>query len=159
MVDQYADSVFRLVRETPNTRDGMTKIVQAGEAAVTDIDGDITDLLTQRKSMVTIVQQYAQLYELLQEEALRSEEHLEDIEQIPTGASEQDTARALVMRFARNGSQGDGIVTDDYITGEMRDHLTRIPWRNPKAVIATILTRSGQFARLEPGKYQRIDER
>ena len=65
------------------------------------------------------------------------------------------------MEQARVGSQGDQLVTDQWILSRLRANLGRdaIPWRNPKAVIGTILTRSGEYVKEEPGKYRRVAEK
>lgn len=159
MPEDYAAKVMKMVPDTPNTQEGITRLVDAAEEAITAIDGDLSDVLASRRDMVILVQNYSRIFRVLFDEELRSRERLKDIEEVPTGMEAQEDARKIVMEQAAIRSRSDETVTDSWILSRLRSQLDGpIPWRNPRAVIGTILTRSGQYTKAAPGKYKRKDE-
>lgn len=159
MPEDYAAKVMKMVPKTPNTQGGISRLVDAAEEAITLIDGDLSDILASRRGMVVLVQNYSRIFNVLFDEQLRSRDRLDEIAEVPTGMEAQEDARRMVMQEAESGSTNDRTVTDSWILTRLRSKLEGpIPWRNPRAVIGTILTRSGKYEKVEPGKYKRKDE-
>lgn len=150
MAKQFIDPVIVLVRKTTNNREGMETVVQAAANAITEVDRDIADLLTQRERLETVHDQYVALYGVLIGEELRSE-----VPRLPFGARSPEDYRTAVLETAEEQIErfrGIG-VTEEQILSQVKRREGDPPWQNPKAVIATILLRSGKWMKNEQGRY------
>ena len=73
---------------------------------------------------------------------------------------EADRGRVSVLGTAAQlvRETGSPEVTDEQILEYLELNRARpLPWSNPRAVISSILARSGQWEKVEPGKYRRKD--
>ena len=151
MVTEYTKPVLELVRTTVNNREGMKKVVDATEKAINQIDQDVAELVSQRHNLVTIHRQYVALYEVLMGEELRSRQQIQEITRTPGEVYQMEMLREKILDYAE--SCGTNVRDDEIVSS-----IGLFPWKNPKAVIATILLRSGKWKKQEPGVYAKIEE-
>lgn len=153
MAEDYAAPVVELVRKTPNTREGMTKIARAAGQAIEKIDENLAELLSQRDELHSILRHFVRLYEILLGADIRSEGVA--IPGVSGEISNLEDARRAVIRAAERSKFDE--VTDEWVM-QQTAQLGALPWRNPKAVIATILTRSGKWKRKGKGVFVRVKD-
>ncbi len=157
MVNDYAAPVLKLVQETSNNRSGIKKLVDVTEAAIIKVDQDIAELLMQRNSLVTIHEQFTGIYKVLVGEELRTKQQLDQISIPPSGSTKAEDMRRIVLEFA-DILQHKGEVRNADIMWELNNLPQPLPWKNPKAVVATILNRSGKWEKKSSGTYTKRKE-
>lgn len=156
MASDYLSPVLDLVRRTTNNRDGMRNVVKAGAEAISGIDNDVADLLTQREKLRAIYERFFELYRVMTGEELLSKEERPVIDPSAPGTQNLTQARKQVLQIAAklwNENTWKGGFDEGEVLDEFRK-TTRVPWQNPNAVIATILTRSGTWEKGETGNYR-----
>jgi hypothetical protein len=156
MTSDYTTPILDLVRKTPNTREGIATVVEAANNAIEQLDQDLESLLAQHDELSTIVRQMSQLYQILVGEELRKGWEVAEITKLPPGAENLKYPREAVLEVARMQSAIQDEISPESIANILQGRNIRLPWRNPKAVIATILTRSGQWKKIERGGFARI---
>ena len=137
---------------------GISGAVDELESVLTTIDQEITELLTQRNGLAEMHANLVRMYHVLMGEDLRTPAEMGLIGSGPGGSPEE--YRQAVLSIADQIAEVTNIVPDTNIIHalESRYGKNAIPWKNPKAVIATILTRSGRWERVEQGKYTRVKD-
>ena len=155
MLTDFKTQVLTVVRQTPNTPEGCQAIVEIAEMSLDTLDRDIRLLLSQRVALVEILTQFMALYETFTGEELRTADELAKVQRTPASAEGALDLRNTILQFADwYAQEGDtGFVTDQAIVYNLRQNNIDMPWRNPKAVVATILVRSGKWKKVEPGRY------
>lgn len=157
MVEDYAKSVIDAVRNTANNKSGMNQIVDDAEKAITAVDQDVAELLTQRTSLVTIHQQYVTLYEILLGEELRTRQQVQQVAAMGRGLAQTEKVRARVLEIAGD-LETHTSVSEAKIVRQLQSEFKTLPWRNPNAVVATILTRSGAWQKMDAGNYEPLED-
>ena len=157
MAEEHAKSVYDMIRTTPHDSAGIRKVFDAADAGLTSIKQDISELLDQREDLVAILRQYAHLYEIFESEQLRAGNEIEIKTRLTYKSPEYDMneARRSVLTFAGSGGPE---ITDEQVLQMLNDTNRKIPWRNPKAVIATILLRSGRWRKKGKGVFVKVEE-
>lgn len=156
MVKEYASPVLELVTKTTSDRNGMKKIVAAAAEAVEKIDNDVAELLVQRDNLVTVHNRYTELYKVLTDEELRTWAEVQKVTRPSSEAKPFDKAKKFILDYAE---ESGGYVKDSEIVGAAVREEVEMPWKNPKAVIATILLRSGRWEKEQEGLYKRKEGR
>ena len=157
METDYARPVIELVRESPNTKDGMSKVVDTAEDAITQVDQRIAELLSQRDDVVVIYRRFIDLYRVLIGEEMRSKQQIESVTALPVGLGDTDLYRQTILAVADTFQQAQ--ISDHQVLRQARKVLGKMPpGRNPNAVAATILLRSGKWKKIQPGVFQRDEE-
>ena len=158
MVQDYARAVIKLVQATTTDRAGITKIVEAAEQAINDVDRDIATLVSQRAAVVGVFTRFVDVYEIVTSEELRTEDDVERLTEPPSGTIRTaETLRKKILEIADQMTIGHEI-TVDQIRIRLKDNEVTLPWKNPSAVIGTILRQSGQWRRVEEGRYEETTE-
>lgn len=164
MVEEYAKTVIDLVKETANTREGMAKIITTAEETITKVDKDMVELLSQRSDLARIYKRFNDLYEIMIGEEVRSMQKIASTVKLPTDFALVNTSESFrqgVLVAANALVKESSFVpplTDDGVLDYVKDNMGNPPWKNPKAVIATILLRSGKWKKEEPGRFARVEE-
>ena len=158
MVKEHAASIFTLIQATPINAEGISKVFEAAVSAIKDVENDFTELLDQHGNLGTIISQYAELHRMLQGEQLRKSG---EIEKIPTlepwpELETMDEVRRKVLQIAARNSEEE--ITADTVLAQLRRGSGKVPWRNPKAAISTILLRSGRWKKKEKGVFLKVAE-
>ena len=152
MVKEHAATVFALMQKTPNDVEGIGKVFWAADAAITTVDQELVELLDQRDNLSVIIREYAQLYRIVQGEELRkSGEIIETLWMPHEDLDDMEGARKAIADISRRTDLNE--VTADWILEQLNKRSLKVPWRNPKAVIATILLRSGRWQKKEQGVF------
>ena len=158
MVKEHAADIFTLMQATPIDAPGILKVFNAAAVAITDVEGDLTELLDQHGNLGTIIRQYAELHRMLQGEELRKSGEIAKLTTLETWPELEtmDEARKRVLQIAARHTKDE--ITADSILSLVRANSQTVPWRNPKAAIATILLRSGRWKKKEKGVFVKATE-
>lgn len=152
-VENYSGGVLDLVRTTTNTPDGMSDVVEAAETAINAIDDDLADLLAQREDLVDTHEMYVGLYKRLFREELRTARQVQQIATVRRVAAATETIRRRVLEIMEEMKDRGVVVGDSTIVSILEQDFDELPWKNPNAVIATILRRSDKWEKNQDGVY------
>ena len=154
MVNDYAKPVIEHLKISTNSMDDLSNMVAIAEAAIEEIDVAIATLLSQRRDLMIIFEQTVAMSGVISGEALRDASDIARISSPPQEVAGTERVRERILYLADwFGKRNAGKVSDGAILTQLGTDKIEIPWKNPNAVIATILTRSGKWNRAEKGQY------
>ena len=153
----YLKPVLATIQRTANSPKGFRAIVKDIQTTLDRADEEIADLVTQRSTLADLLGHYATLYRVIAGEALVSSRDLREYQTPPPEAVLEDNLRDTVLSLAKSLARG-GMIEDQRILTSLRRRREEIPWRNPKAVIGTILSRSKLWEKTKPGIYKLVKD-
>ena len=158
MAKNLSGQIVDKIGRTLNTRQGISELVDEAEKAIDEIDEELSEYLAQRKTLVSIVEDFDSIYATLFDEDLRSGAQLRDLRTLPSSELRPgDKAREAVLKAASNLIDVLGSASASQVVSELEDDRVAIPWKNPNAVVATILSKSGQYQKNEKGEFIHVD--
>jgi len=158
MVEDYAQPVMETIEASSNSRDQLANIVDQAEEAITRIDQDVGELLTQRNRLVHLHANYVSIYQALHQEELRTRTEVRDIGALPPQAENSEAVRKEVIDMAEQLYRLRGRVTEQEVVDQVKRRFPSLPWKNPNAVVATILTRTGRWKKGYDGYLMSTEE-
>ena len=164
MVQNRYQDFRKRTRETVNTPESLADIIGEAEQVLAELDSELNRLFEQRRSVVGWTTRFLDLHWWIGEERLMLPADLEykQVKGSEKGPLSSSVARQMVLLIAdaltaaRKEPEMD-IVTDSDINDELHAQLAEgqvLPWRNPKAVIGTILNHNENWEIVSKGKYR-----
>ena len=158
MVNDYAQPVLATIEHSTNSRDALAHIVEVAEEAITAIDQDVGELLTQRNKLVDLHANYVRIYSTLHEEELRTRNEIKEVANLPRGAEHSENIRLKIINIANALGRNDRRITEQRVVDLLKQTSPALPWRNPNAVVATILLRTGKWKKNDSGELVSTEE-
>ncbi len=165
MAEDFRARFREVVNAASTSAEGLSDILKEGSSLIDEIDAQITRRLADREYIADVVATTAQFRRALTGQASLTDEDWERLN-IPPRPGSPEELRKIVMDAAtaagedkRVGETEEGstlfglVVTDSAVLEHISSRDIPLPWANPKAVIGTILNRSGEWKKSEPGVY------
>ena len=165
-----AKSLYRAFRikaeETVNTPESLSDIIGEAVEVLAELDNDLNDLFEQRRNVVGWTERFLDMQWWIGEEVLLDKDNLgyEQAKNTEKGRIAPTAARELILEVAdeltaaRPEPEID-TVTDSDIHDRVSTRLDEkqsLPWKNPKAVIGTIMNHNENWKRIKTGVYQYV---
>ncbi len=157
----YAKARNALAKVSLSRIESIEEFVAEVEDIVGYLDAEIENLYRERSDISDLVRPVITLYESLggdfgslKDPASGTPKDMDDLHQ---GQELKEKVLSTAEGACRQGiCEPPGTVDDETIEAAVLQlsDLKKLPWANPRAVIGTILTRSGRFEKVERGVYR-----
>ena len=161
----YAQAIEGRIASTTATPQSIEYLGEEVVHAIKELDDQIVSVLQQRRHIVARMEPFFTLYQSVSgERLLDALPALSQLDDDPTDLN----ARDLVQKVTDIADEmwDERVNAEDFVAlGQLENKLkeyareenVKIPWSNPRAVISTILMRSGNWERETARQYKRID--
>lgn len=153
MTIKYDKPILDEIQRTNNDKEGIKKIIDMALGAIDNLDEELEELSTQRTTLMGIISNFNKIYEVLQGTELLTKRRIRDLESHPERLQSMEDFRQFTLDGANNISSRPG--NDGNVSVEELERalgvMGQIPWKNPRNAIDTILKRSGEWEKIEPG--------
>lgn len=156
-VEFHIDDIRKWIAQTSNEKEAINELIQRIIKVLDNLDAKVGNLMTERQQVVNHLIPFLHIYEVLFEEEAVDKMAKQLLLRGPR-RFRRDELSKIVLQLATDLGKQNSQVRDIEVLEALKERAGTahyaLPWKNPRAVVATILKRSGRWKKIGIGKYE-----